>query len=281
MGHNKSLRYANIACALFVLYAVVNLALSVVSLYTGSDIGSYRRDEEDVAYFIVGVFSKLIYPVICIITAYMIKKRKKLAILWLAIFAANNMGLSSLKIYSIYGVPVLAFLAIGSLLTCVSFVVLEVMLFATAYNKNKIVSKLFVLPAALYMPGRVCWILGSLMMHARYNTHYSYFSDYSYYRDLSDWSLFDYLDFSYYLDSSDVLETLIFSLLPSIIVCVLLLFVGLYLKNYLAVEEKQDIVSPVEIIGSAEKIKEYKEMLDSGIITQDEFDNIKSQLLRS
>lgn len=33
------------------------------------------------------------------------------------------------------------------------------------------------------------------------------------------------------------------------------------------------------VIGSAEKIKEYKDMLDSGIITQDEFDNIKKQLL--
>lgn len=275
MGYNKSSKYANIACALFILYAVVILVLSIVALDVSSGIGSYDREEEDVAYFIVGVFSALVYPVICIITAYMIKKRKKSAILWLAIFASMKMGLSIEVSYATYGVPVIAFSAVGSLLICSSFVIFAIMLFAAAYNKNKIVSKLFVLPAALYMPGKVCTILVNLMTYARYNPD----SFYSYYRDLSDWSLLDYLDFSYYLDFSDVLGVLIKHLLPGIIVCSLLLVVSLYLKNFSAVVEKQDNIRPVEVIGSAEKIKEYKDMLDSGIITQDEFDSIKKQLL--
>lgn len=272
MGYNKSSKYANIACTLFILYAVVNFATSVVSIYIDSGIGTYRRDEEDIAYFIVSVFSVLIYPVICIITAYMLKKRKKLAILWLAIFAAkNNIDVSSGE-YSTY--VSFDFAAIGWLLTCIALVIFVVMLFAAAYNKNKIVSKLFVLPATLYIPGTVCKIFSVLMICVEYNS-------FGYARE-KNWGLLDYLERFKYLDFSYIsnyLPMLIRLLLCGIIGCALLLLVGLYLKKSSTVGEKQDNIRPVEVIGSAEKIKEYKDMLDSGIITQDEFDSIKKQLL--
>ena len=271
MGYNKSSKYANIACALFILYAVVGFAMSVVSI----GIDTYWGDEEDIAYFIVSVFSELIYPVICIINAYMIKKRKKSAILWLTIFAAMNIGLSSGVSYSTHGVPVIAFSAVGSLLICFSFVMFAIMLFAAAYNKNKIVSKLFVLPAALYMPGAVCKIFSIIMICVENDL-------YGGYDRKENWGLLDYLKRFKYLDFSDIsnyLPMLIRILLCGIIGCALLLVVSLYLKNFSAVVEKQDNTRPVEVIGSAEKIKEYKDMLDSGIITQDEFDSIKKQLL--
>ena len=93
-------------------------------------------------------------------------------------------------------------------------------------------------------------------------------------------------------NGEEELSTVIFLLvfvLRSIVIFALPLTVGAYLKNRESVnnvfydieEEKQNSINPVEMIGSAEKIKEYKDMLDSGIITQDEFDKIKLKILNT
>ena len=72
-----------------------------------------------------------------------------------------------------------------------------------------------------------------------------------------------------------------------------LLFVGLWIKtidapsttgpvNEYAVFDPQTAYAASEaaaIIGGADKLKQYKELLDSGTITQEEFDAKKKQIL--
>ena len=45
-------------------------------------------------------------------------------------------------------------------------------------------------------------------------------------------------------------------------------------------EEKRKFVESRDEMENLKKIKEYKELLDSGIITQEEFDKKKTQLLK-
>ena len=67
----------------------------------------------------------------------------------------------------------------------------------------------------------------------------------------------------------------------------ILIFIGLWLKHY--EQSSPSIASQAlihessqradNLIGSAEKLKTYKELLDSGVITQEEFDQKKKQIL--
>ena len=67
------------------------------------------------------------------------------------------------------------------------------------------------------------------------------------------------------------------------------MFVGFWLKDEMrnveinhniSSEQENLVANDVEsIIGSADKLKTYKELLDIGAITQEEFDEKKSQIL--
>ena len=85
-------------------------------------------------------------------------------------------------------------------------------------------------------------------------------------------------------------------MLPSLIECAALLFMGLWLKETVSVANKKipvvdgqqyttfhpeqfSVNTNSSIIGSADKLMMFKQLLDSGTITQEEFDAKKKQIL--
>lgn len=65
-----------------------------------------------------------------------------------------------------------------------------------------------------------------------------------------------------------------YMLLDIVYACMYLL-IGLWLRNDITPKR----IKPTDAFGSADKLKMYKELLDSGAITQEEFDSKKNQIL--
>ena len=74
-------------------------------------------------------------------------------------------------------------------------------------------------------------------------------------------------------------------LVNDIIIIIAAFFIGLWLKGDLPEKRFQRTEGKIDVpkaeIGGAEKIKALKELLDSGIISQEEFDNKKKEILDS
>lgn len=268
MTEKKSSRYANIACALFVLLAVftiVPIAFSCIDIKTKYlDFGASY-----LIYWVVNTLGTLLPAVIYLMIAYMFKKQNESSlILLLTIFLTQYLFFSVIECYNM---GEFATYEVSQLFRFIAFVFFTAMLFAFVKGKRQFVNQFHVFSVIFYMLFLVIYGI--------------YIGMYMGIADLIQKGGFDSL-----LEEglSGVVE--VFCLVLPIIIHIAIFFiVGAYLKNRESVnnvfydieEEKQNSINPIEIIGSAEKIKEYKDMLDSGIITQNEFDKIKLQLLNT
>lgn len=269
MTEKKSSRYANIACALFVLLAVITIGYFVLSgidikneyLQLGGEFGAPY-----LIYWIVNILGTLLPAVIYFMVAYVLKKQKDTSlILLLTIVSAQHLSFSVSYFYS---VDELVIYELAGLFEFIAFVLFTAMLFAFVKGKGQLINQFRVFSAVFYMLSFIFYIIYMIAYGALGETIQNIFN------------------------GEEELSTVIFLLvfvLRSIVIFALPLTVGAYLKNRESVnnvfydieEEKQNSINPVEMIGSAEKIKEYKDMLDSGIITQDEFDKIKLKILNT
>lgn len=265
MTEKKNSRYANIACALFVLLAVITIGYFVLS---GIDIKNEYLDfgVSYLIYWVVKTLSTLLSAVIYLMVAYMFKKQKESSlILLLTIVSAQHLSFSVSYFYSVDKLVIYEF---AGLFEFIAFVFFTAMLFAFVKEKRQLINQFRVFSAVFYMLYFIFYIIYMIVYGALGETIQNIFNGEE--------------------ELSTVIILLVF-VFQSIVIFALPLTVGAYLKNRESVnnvfydieEEKQNSINPVEIIGSAEKIKEYKDMLDSGIITQDEFDKIKLKLLNT
>lgn len=151
-------------------------------------------------------------------------------------------------------ISMFSWIYISKIFELVSWSALSVVI-VLALNRSKIIDKVWI------VPGTIC-----LALHIIY-----WFGDYSNIR------------------VSAVISVILMHLVTVLPQVVGFVFVGFWLKDEMRnVEINHNISSGQEnlvandvesIIGSADKLKTYKELLDIGAITQEEFDEKKSQIL--
>lgn len=254
MTEKKSSRYANISCVLFVLlalYHVIQVFLYVPVLHRWIDYYPvYTGDLIDVIY-------NLIMFIICLFACFLLKKLKNrwsiLAVVLSLFFILKFYPEYPLfeDVFKWFGIMESNLLGISLLLSIVACLIFISVSFSFKKMTAERIMTCTIVSLALNLLGII-----SFVVYMIYDEEFS------------------------------------LMIINEIIICAVFVSVGMYFKSlmtpetestiqYIDAGSKNNETHDEIVIGSAEKIKEYKDMLDSGIITQDEFEQIKSQLLQS
>ena len=153
-------------------------------------------------------------------------------------------------------IPILVFLAIYSVIALLASYKI---IFALIYTIVLVIGILSTGRSKVQMPTTICIIpVGIYLIYAAYNAYSILFTWREYY---------------------DIAESVV---LISILIleCLGILFTCLWYRTNLTFETKSTRAEQINnLIGSADSIRKYKELLDSGVITQEEFAEKKKQII--
>lgn len=246
--------YALIAAILFAVYTILSFYIKGQSIIAELQYSSELGISIDFDYLYYIIWNVLFCISLVLITVALFCKSKK----FLIVGAAAIMSLNMINL--IYGL--ISFLTVRlsfealitngiiDILTIAAYVVLIFLTVQSLGKSESIVKVLWFLPSLIVL---ICYLMYYIILILEYATYYGD-------------NLLEH--FKPFLGIERI--ALIIAEVSA------LLFIGIWLK---ASAPPAPVKADIPLLGGADKLKEYKRLLDSGAISKDEFDEKKRQIL--